>query len=175
VTYETQNFLDKNKDFVVAEHQQLLQDSSSAFISALFAGEPVRTLCGEEDIRAAAAMKPSSSQPPLLVPAADPTPRARTQVAEDADGNTPAKAAPRAAFKFNSVGSQFKRQLGELMAQLHTMEPHYVRCVKPNGLNRPGLFENSNALHQLRCGGAAGLWCARGLATQCVWFMCGGW
>jgi myosin-5 len=33
------------------------------------------------------------------------------------------------------------------------MEPHYVRCVKPNGLNQPGLFENSNALHQLRCGG----------------------
>lgn len=74
------------------------------------------------------------------------------QVPEDGDG-TPAKAAPRAAFKFNSVGSQFKKQLGELMSQLLTMEPHYVRCVKPNGLNRPGLFENTNALHQLRCGG----------------------
>jgi myosin-5 len=76
-----------------------------------------------------------------------------SQVPEGSD--TPAKAAPRAAFKFNSVGSQFKKQLGELMAQLHTMEPHYVRCVKPNGLNKPGLFENSNALHQLRCGGAS--------------------
>lgn len=75
------------------------------------------------------------------------------QVPEDGDG-TPAKAAPRAAFKFNSVGSQFKKQLGELMSQLLTMEPHYVRCVKPNGLNQPGLFENTNALHQLRCGGA---------------------
>jgi myosin-5 len=74
------------------------------------------------------------------------------QPAEDGDG-TPAKAAPRAAFKFNSVGSQFKKQLGELMSQLLTMEPHYVRCVKPNSLNQPGLFENSNALHQLRCGG----------------------
>lgn len=39
------------------------------------------------------------------------------------------------------------------MSQLLTMEPHYVRCVKPNGLNQPGLFENTNALHQLRCGG----------------------
>lgn len=74
------------------------------------------------------------------------------QPAEEGD-STPAKAAPRAAFKFNSVGSQFKKQLGELMSQLLTMEPHYVRCVKPNGLNQPGLFENSNALHQLRCGG----------------------
>jgi myosin V len=46
------------------------------------------------------------------------------------------------------------------MAQLHTMEPHYVRCVKPNGANAPGLFENSNALHQLRCGGAHARVCA---------------
>lgn len=58
-----------------------------------------------------------------------------------------------AAFKFNSVGSQFKKQLAELMVQLNTMEPHYVRCIKPNGLNKAGIFENANALHQLRCGG----------------------
>jgi myosin-5 len=76
------------------------------------------------------------------------------------DGGDGSRAmAPRAAFKFNSVGSQFKRQLGELMGQLHTMEPHYVRCVKPNSLNTPGLFENSNVLHQLRCGGACGKAC----------------
>jgi myosin-5 len=89
-------------------------------------------------------------------------------VAEGAD--TPAKSAPRAAFKFNSVGSQFKKQLGELMSQLHTMEPHYVRCVKPNGLNKPGLFENSNALHQLRCGGACGVSRLRVCSlTQSLW------
>lgn len=34
--------------------------------------------------------------------------------------------------KFNSVGSQFKKQLAELMVQLHAMEPHYIRCIKPN-------------------------------------------
>jgi myosin-5 len=44
-----------------------------------------------------------------------------------------------AAFKFNSVGSQFKRQLGELMAQLGRMEPHYIRCIKPNSGNKPAL------------------------------------
>ena len=57
------------------------------------------------------------------------------------------------AFKFNSVGSQFKKQLGELMTQLHSMEPHYIRCIKPNSVNAPGNFENKNVLHQLRCGG----------------------
>ena len=36
VTYKTENFLAKNKDFVVAEHQQLMQNSSQAFVRALF-------------------------------------------------------------------------------------------------------------------------------------------
>lgn len=41
----------------------------------------------------------------------------------------------------------------ELMVQLHAMEPHYVRCIKPNEQNMPALFENLNVLHQLKCGG----------------------
>ena len=41
-------------------------------------------------------------------------------------------------YKFSSVGSRFKRQLGELMEALHRMEPHYIRCIKPNSFNRCG-------------------------------------
>lgn len=39
------------------------------------------------------------------------------------------------------------------MNTLSSMEPHYIRCVKPNSYNKPALFESSNVLHQLRCGG----------------------
>jgi myosin-5 len=39
-------------------------------------------------------------------------------------------------YKFASVGSRFKRQLQDLMDALHTMEPHYIRCIKPNSFNR---------------------------------------
>lgn len=52
-----------------------------------------------------------------------------------------------------SVGTQFKKQLAELMASLSTMEPHYVRCIKPNSLNVPTQFDNRLVLQQLRCGG----------------------
>lgn len=38
------------------------------------------------------------------------------------------------------------------METLNETEPHYVRCVKPNSLNRPHKFENPSVLHQLRCG-----------------------
>lgn len=41
VTYQTENFLDKNKDFVVAEHQQLLQESSTPFVREIFAPDAV--------------------------------------------------------------------------------------------------------------------------------------
>lgn len=37
-----------------------------------------------------------------------------------------------------------------LMTQLNTMEPHYVRCIKPNASNSPALFENDSVLQQLR-------------------------
>lgn len=47
-------------------------------------------------------------------------------------------------YKFSSVGSRFKRQLGELMEALHRMEPHYIRCIKPNSFNRcPRISESS--------------------------------
>ena len=40
VGYKTDNFLVKNKDFVVAEHQQLMQSSDQPFVQMLFPAEP---------------------------------------------------------------------------------------------------------------------------------------
>ena len=49
-------------------------------------------------------------------------------------------------YKFASVGSRFKRQLGELMEALHAMEPHYIRCIKPNSFNRCALLRTRRSL-----------------------------
>ena len=43
-------------------------------------------------------------------------------------------------------------QLQQLMETLNATEPHYIRCVKPNNLLKPAIFENSNIMQQLRCG-----------------------
>ena len=45
-----------------------------------------------------------------------------------------------------------QQQLQSLMDTLNTTEPHYIRCVKPNTVLLPGIFENFNVLNQLRCG-----------------------
>ncbi|KAK6940586.1 Dilute domain [Dillenia turbinata] len=102
VTYQTDLFLDKNKDYVVAEHQALLSESKCSFVSGLF---------------------PSSS--------------------EESSKSS----------KFSSIGSRFKQQLQALLETLSSTEPHYIRCVKPNNLLKPAIFENHNVLQQLRCGG----------------------
>ncbi|XP_062213114.1 myosin-6-like [Phragmites australis] len=55
--------------------------------------------------------------------------------------------------KFTSIGSNFKQQLQSLLETLSATEPHYIRCIKPNNVLKPAIFENSNVLQQLRCGG----------------------
>lgn len=103
VNYQTETFLDKNRDYIVVEHRSLLSSSRCPFVASLF--------------------------PPLL------------------------EEVSRSSYKFSSVASRFKQQLQALMETLNSTEPHYIRCVKPNSLNKPQKFENLSVLHQLRCGG----------------------
>ncbi|XVF06361.1 hypothetical protein REPUB_Repub06bG0041500 [Reevesia pubescens] len=102
VLYQSDQFLDKNKDYVVPEHQDLLNASNCPFVAGLFPPLPEET---------------SKSS------------------------------------KFSSIGSRFKLQLQQLMETLNSTEPHYIRCVKPNNLLKPAVFENQNIMQQLRCGG----------------------
>ncbi|XP_022892536.1 myosin-11-like isoform X1 [Olea europaea var. sylvestris] len=102
VQYQSDQFLDKNKDYVVAEHQDLLTASKCSFVAGLFPQLPEETT---------------------------------------------------KSSKFSSIGSRFKLQLQQLMETLSATEPHYIRCVKPNNLLIPAVFENANILQQLRCGG----------------------
>ncbi|KAL8055165.1 hypothetical protein ABFX02_04G039300 [Erythranthe guttata] len=106
VQYQSDQFLDKNKDYVVPEHQDLLNSSKCSFVAGLFPPLPEET-------------NKSSNK----------------------------------SSKFSSIGSRFKIQLQQLMETLNSTEPHYIRCVKPNNLLKPAIFENVNIMQQLRCGG----------------------
>ncbi|KAJ4976160.1 hypothetical protein NE237_001266 [Protea cynaroides] len=52
-----------------------------------------------------------------------------------------------------SVGTKFKGQLFKLMQQLENTTPHFIRCIKPNSKQLPGLYEQDLVLQQLRCSG----------------------
>ncbi|KNA06986.1 hypothetical protein SOVF_176050 [Spinacia oleracea] len=52
-----------------------------------------------------------------------------------------------------SVATKFKNQLYKLMQQLEATTPHFIRCIKPNSKQLPGVYEKDLVLQQLRCCG----------------------
>ncbi|XP_023635551.1 myosin-4 isoform X2 [Capsella rubella] len=52
-----------------------------------------------------------------------------------------------------SVITKFKGQLFKLMKKLEDTTPHFIRCIKPNSKQLPGLYDENHVLQQLRsCG-----------------------
>ncbi|KAL0835232.1 hypothetical protein Bca101_087121 [Brassica carinata] len=52
-----------------------------------------------------------------------------------------------------SVITKFKSQLFKLMNKLEETTPHFIRCIKPNSNQLPGIYEENHVLQQLRCCG----------------------
>lgn len=46
--------------------------------------------------------------------------------------------------------TQFRTSLNNLMDILMCKEPSYIRCIKPNDLQSPGVFDNELVLHQIK-------------------------
>ena len=44
-------------------------------------------------------------------------------------------------------------QLYKLMQQLEDTTPHFIRCIKPNSKQLPGVYDNDLVMQQLRCCG----------------------
>ncbi|CAL5404922.1 unnamed protein product [Camellia sinensis] len=44
-------------------------------------------------------------------------------------------------------------QLFQLMQRLQSTTPHFIRCIKPNNVQSPGIYEQELVLQQLRCCG----------------------
>jgi len=63
---------------------------------------------------------------------------------------------PRSRVKkglFRTVAQRHKEQLSSLMRQLHSTQPHFVRCILPNHKKKPKQFVAPLVLDQLRCNG----------------------
>ncbi|CAI0375856.1 unnamed protein product [Linum tenue] len=101
VVYDTNGFLEKNRDPLHSDFIQLLSSSNCKLLS----------------------LKSSLSQPG--------GPESSTQ----------------------SVGTKFKAQLFKLMHQLENTTPHFIRCLKPNKKQLPGMYEEDLVLQQLLCCG----------------------
>ena len=54
---------------------------------------------------------------------------------------------------FRTVAQRHKEQLAALMTQLHSTQPHFIRCIIPNHVKSPKTFDFALVLDQLRCNG----------------------
>lgn len=131
MTYQTELFLDKNKDYVVPEHQALLGASECSFVSSLFPPLP------EESSKSSKFSSIGSRFKVCLC--------FSVYVKGDYMLHV-------FYFIFTHTMCFIQQQLQALLEILSATEPHYIRCVKPNNALKPAIFENNNVLQQLRCG-----------------------
>ncbi|CAE6451317.1 unnamed protein product [Rhizoctonia solani] len=54
---------------------------------------------------------------------------------------------------FRTVAQGHKERLANLMTTLQSTQPHFVRCIVPNGFKKPGRLDVPLVLDQLRCNG----------------------
>uniref|UniRef100_A0A8C4UYY5 Unconventional myosin-Vb n=1 Tax=Falco tinnunculus TaxID=100819 RepID=A0A8C4UYY5_FALTI len=125
VEYQSEGFLEKNRDTVYEEQINILKTSKYQMVADLFQDE--------KDAAPTTSMGKGTSK--ISVRSARPV----------------VKAANKEHKKM--VGHQFRNSLHLLMETLNATTPHYVRCIKPNDEKLPFKFDPVRVVQQLRaCG-----------------------
>ncbi|KAI0885232.1 putative myosin MYO2 [Annulohypoxylon maeteangense] len=123
VTYESEGFIEKNRDTVPDEHMEILRATTNKFLSrVLAAASAVR----EKDVASSgsAVAKPTAGRKIGVAVNRKPT-----------------------------LGGIFRSSLIELMSTIGNTNVHYIRCIKPNEAKVAWKFEGPMVLSQLRaCG-----------------------
>lgn len=119
VTYVVDGFIEKNRDTLFHHLASTMKASDNAFLADIFAHPP-----------------------------GEPKPEGDGQ-GGGAPPRRPRRSRAGGGKAISTIAGKFKAQLGELMATLEATQPHYVRCVKPNTVKRPQVFESRMVLDQL--------------------------
>jgi myosin-5 len=123
VTYESDGFIEKNRDTVPDEHMEVLKASNNKFLS--------------EVLVVAAQIREKET--------------ANSQTAKS--GATLSAGRRIATNRKPTLGGIFKASLIELMQTISSTDVHYIRCIKPNEAKAAWQFDGPMVLSQLRaCG-----------------------
>ena len=130
VEYNTAGWLEKNKDPLNDNLTRVLSAASERYVAQLFADY---------------ADSPTEAQGPLA------SLHSHTNSIGAANGIAKKRVLKKGAFR--TVSQRHKEQLTSLMTQLRATQPHFVRCIVPNTVKRPGRIDVPLVLDQLRCNG----------------------
>ena len=123
VTYSSEGFLEKNRDVVRLDMANLLLQSTSWLVAQLH--DFFRL---DEESEGALASGGLASKP--------------------AHGRRSTK-----TTRIYTLSGEFRKQLNELMENICTTSPHYIRCLKPNSVNVQNVLDRELITEQLRCNG----------------------
>lgn len=162
VTYETQGFIEKNRDTLPEEHLDMLDTTTDNLLRQIlnvshpslqhaaehrpfsparsesdFGGSPTGPAFeASRGIGVHSALGASTSSRPSTPNSGDGLMRMETAVTRK-----------------QTLGAVFKISLTSLMDTISMTNPHYVRCIKPNRAKKAWEFDSKHVLSQLRaCG-----------------------
>ncbi|KAM9316471.1 unconventional myosin-VIIb [Gastrophryne carolinensis] len=121
VYYETEGFLDKNRDLLSTDLIIMIHSSTNKFLKQVFQlDKNVNNASTRGIIRNSGLNHQKVSETSKSLP---------------------------------TLGGQFKHSLEQLMKILGNCQPYFVRCIKPNELKKPLLFDRELCIQQLRYSG----------------------
>jgi myosin-3 len=158
VTYETLGFLEKNRDTLKLDVSQLLRTSENPIVQVLFQ-TPLSRTGGLSPASTVSKAPPSATPlfsrkaPPMYFASAERGyPHSRlARGPHSPRGRTPLSSGGTVTSKSSqTVSTYFINSLRDLMSKMLNGTPHFVRCIRPNELKSPDLFQPDKVLVQLR-------------------------
>ncbi|KAM9989947.1 hypothetical protein ACTFIY_005993 [Dictyostelium cf. discoideum] len=180
VTYQTDGWLEKNRDSIPTEVEQLLSASSNNLIKSLFNLKELNKSNDNSNNSNNNSNNNSSSQSAASITAKASPPRERFNSGSGSGTTSPLNLSGSSSplsgsgsysiigggnnsnsnnnnnssnnkkSQSVSVAGQFIEQLNKLISTINSTSVHYIRCIKPNVTMDCNNFNNSHVLSQLR-------------------------
>ncbi|KAM9761609.1 unconventional myosin-VIIb [Menidia menidia] len=127
VYYDSQGFLEKNRDTLSSDLIQLVETSSNKLLRQVFRNE----------LTPNSSVIKNSANPRMTIT----TPKSSLRQTADNKKRVP------------TLTGQFRQSLEALMKTLTACQPYFIRCIKPNDFKKPMLFDRELCMRQLRYSG----------------------
>ena len=143
VSYSGIGFLQKNRDTLQSSAVTLLKESRDDLIIELFSDKFIAggSLLAEKTHTSS---KASKSRLKFLATSGS------NKSGRDGHGVQSSQPNPASLVRNQTVSTHFRNSLRELMAKIESAQPHFIRCIDPNGTKTPKLFLPHKVVEQLR-------------------------
>ncbi|CAL8392977.1 unnamed protein product [Boreogadus saida] len=125
VFYDSQGFLEKNRDVLSADVIELVETSTNQLLKQAF----------KTDLAPGAPRGGGNARMTMT------TPKNSLRLGPDGKKRSP------------TLIGQFRKSLEALMKALAACQPYFIRCIKPNDLKQPEFFDRDLCMRQLRYSG----------------------